>query len=83
MGGSVPAPMEIRSLVDRAFGDLGNERAHLEGMRAVRELRRELDAAEAKWVARARLYDLSWDAIGQALGQPRNTVHRHYRNAYL
>ena len=47
-------------------------------LRAISDLRRELDRAEAVVVRRARTSGYSWQLIALALGVTRQAVHKKY-----
>ena len=63
----------IRTLVGNADSD-----DPYAALRAIAELRRELDAVETVTVRRARNAGLSWQIIALALGVSRQAVHKKY-----
>jgi DNA invertase Pin-like site-specific DNA recombinase len=63
----------IRTLVGNADSDDPSA-----ALRAIAELRRELDAVETVTVRRARNAGLSWQIIALALGVSRQAVHKKY-----
>jgi len=58
-------------------GDAGSEDP-IKALRAIAQLHRELDRAEAVAVRRARNANASWRLIALALGVSRQAVHKKY-----
>lgn len=58
-------------------GEAGDENP-LAALRAVSELRRELDRHEATLVRKARNAGMGWQMIATALGVTRQAVHKRY-----
>ena len=58
-------------------GDAGSEDPFV-ALKAIAELRRELDGVEAITVRRARNTGYSWQLIALALGVSRQAVHKKY-----
>lgn len=50
----------------------------IDALRAIAELRREIDRVEAVTVRRARNLGASWQLIALALGVTRQAVHKRY-----
>lgn len=63
----------MSALVAQAEGD-----DPLRSLRALVELRREIDQKEAVLVRRARVRGVSWAAIALMLGVSRQAVHKKY-----
>jgi len=66
----------LRALADDAGAD-----DPLRALRAVAQLRREIDRQEAVLVRRARTIGCGWQMIATALGVTRQAVHKRYGRA--
>ncbi|RPF26690.1 MULTISPECIES: hypothetical protein [Georgenia] len=64
---------EMRALLGQAEGE-----DPLEGLSAVRRMRRETEMLEEVLVHRARVSGASWAAIATVLGVSRQAVHKKY-----
>jgi hypothetical protein len=64
---------DVHTLAGDAAGD-----DPIKALRAVAQLRRELDRIETVAVRRARVANASWQFIALALGVSRQAVHKKY-----